>query len=79
LTSSTTTRRPDVVAAERLVLAAFRNLEATKLALLPTFALAFDGGRLSDALLSLGTRVGTWAEASWSIYGRYLTRKGDGG
>jgi outer membrane protein TolC len=59
LPSSLLERRPDVVAAERLVLAAFRNLEAAKLALLPTFALTFDGGRLSDALLSL-VKLNPW-------------------
>lgn len=53
LPSSLLERRPDVVAAERLVLAAFRNLEAAKLALLPTFALDFEGGRISDPLLAL--------------------------
>jgi multidrug efflux system outer membrane protein len=53
LPSSLLERRPDVVAAERLVLAAFRNLEAAKLALLPTFALNFEGGRISDPLLAL--------------------------
>ena len=53
LPSSLLDRRPDVVGAERLVLAAFRNLEANKLALLPSFALNFDGGRISDSFLSL--------------------------
>jgi outer membrane protein TolC len=59
LPSSLLERRPDVVAAERLVLAAFRNLEAARLALLPTFALTFDRGRLSDALLSL-VKLNPW-------------------
>jgi multidrug efflux system outer membrane protein len=59
LPSSLLDRRPDVVAAERLVLAAFRNQEAARLALLPTFALTFDGGRLSDALLSL-VKLNPW-------------------
>jgi len=53
LPSSLLDRRPDVVAAERLTLAAFRNLESAKLALLPTFALNFEGGRIIDPLLSL--------------------------
>jgi len=57
--SSLLERRPDVVAAERLVLAAFRNLEAAKLALLPTFALTFDGGRISDPILSL-VKLNPW-------------------
>jgi outer membrane protein, multidrug efflux system len=59
LPSNLLERRPDVVAAERVVLAAFRNLEAARLALLPTFALNFDGGRISDALLSL-LRLNPW-------------------
>jgi multidrug efflux system outer membrane protein len=53
LPSALLERRPDVVAAERLVVAAFRNLEAAKLARLPSFALTFEGGRISDPLLSL--------------------------
>jgi multidrug efflux system outer membrane protein len=53
LPSSLLERRPDVVAAERLVLAAFRNLEAARLARLPTFSLNFEGGRINDPLLSL--------------------------
>ena len=46
-------RRPDLLAAEREVLAAFRTLEASKLALLPDITLTADGGRLNDRLLSL--------------------------
>jgi len=53
LPSSLLERRPDIVAAEREVLAAFRNEEAAKLALLPQFALTVEGGRLSDQLLSV--------------------------
>jgi outer membrane protein TolC len=48
-----TERRPDLVAAEREVLAAFRTLEASKLALRPDIALTVEGGRLSDRLLDL--------------------------
>jgi multidrug efflux system outer membrane protein len=48
-----TERRPDLVAAERQVLVAFRSLEATKLALLPDIALTVEGGRVSDRLLDL--------------------------
>lgn len=59
LPSSLLERRPDVVAAERLVLAAFRNLEAAKLARLPSFALNFEGGRINDPLLSL-LRLNRW-------------------
>ncbi|MGA7409620.1 MAG: efflux transporter outer membrane subunit, partial [Bryobacteraceae bacterium] len=46
-------RRPDLLAAEHQVLAAFRTLEASKLALLPSIKLTADGGRLNDRLLSL--------------------------
>jgi outer membrane protein, multidrug efflux system len=53
LPASLTERRPDLVAAERHVLAAFRNLEASKLALLPDIALTVEGGRVSDRLLDL--------------------------
>jgi multidrug efflux system outer membrane protein len=44
-------RRPDVVAAERLVLAAFRQSEAARLALLPDFSISLVGERLSDHLV----------------------------
>jgi multidrug efflux system outer membrane protein len=53
LPASLTERRPDLVAAERQVLAAFRNLEASKLALLPDIALTVEGGHVSDRLLDL--------------------------
>jgi multidrug efflux system outer membrane protein len=53
LPASLTERRPDLVAAERQVLAAFRNLEASKLALLPDIVLTVEGGRVSDRLLDL--------------------------
>jgi outer membrane protein TolC len=46
-------RRPDLLAAERQVLVAFRTLEASKLALLPSISLTAEGGRLNDRLLSL--------------------------
>jgi outer membrane protein, multidrug efflux system len=46
-------RRPDLVAAEREVLAAFRQEEVAKLALLPDFSFSFEGGRLGDPLFSL--------------------------
>jgi multidrug efflux system outer membrane protein len=46
-------RRPDLLAAERQVLAAFRTLEASKLALLPSISLTAEGGRLDDRLLSV--------------------------
>jgi NodT family efflux transporter outer membrane factor (OMF) lipoprotein len=44
-------RRPDIVAAERLVQAAFRQHEAARLALLPDFSISLTGGRLDDHLL----------------------------
>ena len=46
-------RRPDIVAAERVVLAAFRNEEAAELALLPGFSFSLAGGRLADPLLAV--------------------------
>ena len=53
LPSALLERRPDIVAAERRVLAAFRTQEAAKLALLPSFSFTLEGGRLSDPLLSV--------------------------
>lgn len=53
LPSSLLERRPDVVAAEHQVFAAFRTKESARLALLPDFSLNLEGGRLSDPLLSL--------------------------
>ncbi|MGA8727513.1 MAG: efflux transporter outer membrane subunit [Terracidiphilus sp.] len=53
LPSSLLERRPDIVSAEHRVLAAFRTEEAAKLALLPSFSLTLEGGRLSDPLLSV--------------------------
>jgi NodT family efflux transporter outer membrane factor (OMF) lipoprotein len=46
-------RRPDIVAAERAVLATFRQTEAAQLALLPGFSIGLGGGRLGDQLLTL--------------------------
>jgi len=46
-------RRPDIIAAERVVLAAFRQSEAAELALLPDFSISLVGGRVGDQLLSL--------------------------
>ena len=51
--SSLLERRPDLVAAERDVLAAFRKEEAAELALLPNFSFSLVGGRLGDPILSL--------------------------
>jgi NodT family efflux transporter outer membrane factor (OMF) lipoprotein len=53
LPSTLLERRPDIAAAEHQVLAAFRTAEAAKLALLPSFSLNLEGGRLSDPLLSV--------------------------
>lgn len=52
-------RRPDVVAAERVVLAAFRKTEAAQLALYPDFSISLIGGRTSDLLLTL-LRLNPW-------------------
>lgn len=45
-------RRPDVAAAEQRVLAAFRDEEAARAALLPGVSVSLLAGRLGDALLS---------------------------
>lgn len=52
-------RRPDLLAAQRGVIAAFRNQEAAELALLPDFSLSLGGGRVGDAVLSL-LRLNPW-------------------
>ena len=52
-------RRPDVLAAEQAVVAAFRNQESAELALLPSFGLSLGGGRFSDTVLSL-LRLNPW-------------------
>ena len=46
-------RRPDLKAAELQVLAAFREEESARLALLPSFSISFLVGRLGSQLLSL--------------------------
>jgi NodT family efflux transporter outer membrane factor (OMF) lipoprotein len=53
LPASLLERRPDMLAAEHQVLAAFRMLEAARLALLPNIALTVDGGRLNDEMLDI--------------------------
>jgi NodT family efflux transporter outer membrane factor (OMF) lipoprotein len=53
LPSSLLGRRPDIVAAQARVLAAFRQQEAARLALLPSFALSGVGGALGDTLMSV--------------------------
>lgn len=52
-------RRPDIVAAEREVLAAFRAEEAANLALLPTFSIGLQGGRVGNDVLNL-LRLNPW-------------------
>jgi NodT family efflux transporter outer membrane factor (OMF) lipoprotein len=52
-------RRPDLVAAERGVLAAFRTEEAAELALLPEFSFSLLGGRLGDQVMNL-LRLNPW-------------------
>ena len=59
LPSSLLARRPDIASAEQLVLAAFRQEQAAKLALLPSFSLNVAGGRLSDNILSI-LRLNPW-------------------
>lgn len=57
-------RRPDLVAAQREVLAAFRLREAAKLAFFPDFTISLMGGRLDSeilALLSVNPWLGTAA------------------
>lgn len=51
--SSLPERRADLLAAERVVFAAFRQQEAAQLALLPSFGLLLAGGRFSDLVTSL--------------------------
>ncbi len=46
-------RRPDLLAAQREVIAAFRTQESAELALLPSFGLSLAGGRFSDIMTSL--------------------------
>jgi outer membrane protein, multidrug efflux system len=57
--SSLLERRPDILAAEQMVLAAFRKHEAAELALLPDFSISLAGGRLGDQLLTL-LRLNPW-------------------
>jgi len=59
LPSSLLARRPDLIAAEQQVVAAFRTTEAARLALLPSIALTLDGGRLGDRVLDV-LRLNPW-------------------
>ena len=52
-------RRPDIVAAERMVLASFRRQESAELALLPAFSFSLTGGRVDSGILSL-LRLNPW-------------------
>ena len=52
-------RRPDVLSAERQVLAAFRRQEAARLAFLPGFTLDLAGGRIENEFFSL-LRLNPW-------------------
>jgi NodT family efflux transporter outer membrane factor (OMF) lipoprotein len=45
-------RRLDILSAEQAVLAAFRQQEAARLALLPDFSISLNGGRLTNEVLS---------------------------
>lgn len=63
LPASLLARRPDLVAAERAVIAAFRQQEAAELALLPDFSLSLLAGRLGDNLLSV-LRLNPWLAAA---------------
>jgi NodT family efflux transporter outer membrane factor (OMF) lipoprotein len=73
LPSSLLERRPDLVAAAQQVLAAFRQTEAARLALLPSFSLNLDGGKLSDNLLSV-LQVNPWMfSAAVGMYVRIYT------
>jgi outer membrane protein TolC len=56
-------RRPDLLATEQQVLAAFRRQEAAELALLPDFSLSLAAGRLGDQILTL-LDVNPWLTAA---------------
>jgi len=63
LPASLIERRPDIVAAERGVLATFRQQEAAKLALLPDLSISFVGGHLDDPVLSV-LHLNPWMASS---------------
>ena len=52
-------RRPDIIAAERMVLASFRLQESAELARLPSFSFSLTGGRVDSGILSL-LRLNPW-------------------
>jgi multidrug efflux system outer membrane protein len=53
LPTSLLERRPDILAAESQVVAAFRALNSARLALLPTIVLTTEGGRMSNRVLDI--------------------------
>jgi NodT family efflux transporter outer membrane factor (OMF) lipoprotein len=53
LPTSLLERRPDILAAESEVVAAFRALNSARLALLPSIVLTAEGGRLSNRILDV--------------------------
>lgn len=57
--SSLLQRRPDIVAARQRVIAAFRQAEAARLALLPDFEVSLAYGRLDNQLIDLA-RLNPW-------------------
>jgi NodT family efflux transporter outer membrane factor (OMF) lipoprotein len=60
-------RRPDLVAAQREVLSAFRRQESARLAFLPDISISLVGGRLDDNILSL-LRLNPWlASAAFGV------------
>ena len=59
LPASLLERRPDLVAAEQRVLAAFRTREATELSLFPSFSLSLEGGHFDLGVLSI-LRLNPW-------------------
>lgn len=59
LPSSLLENRPDLLAARRKIVQAFRSEEAAKLAFLPSFTLGIEGGRLENNLLTL-LRLNPW-------------------
>ncbi|MGB0133213.1 efflux transporter outer membrane subunit [Dokdonella sp.] len=59
LPSALLERRPDLLAAEQLVIASFRESEAARLALLPGLSLNLGAGKINDGVLSV-LRLNPW-------------------
>jgi len=57
-------RRPDILAAEREVLATFRSQEAAELALLPQFTFSLIGGRVDNGVMS-HLHLNPWLETAY--------------